>query len=126
STVSRFAQERFIDGEVGRLLEELRDLEESSDYDSFEASLIRVTRRQYEKATRVPPELVGQIRRASALGLAAWGPAKQQSDFAQLQPHLEKLLELRRQYVECFETPDKTYDVLFDDYRPLIKTAEAR
>jgi carboxypeptidase Taq len=125
-TVSRIAQERFIDPEIGRLLEELRDLEESSDYDSFEASLIRVTRRQYEKATRVPPELVGEIRRASALGLAAWGPAKQQSDFAQLQPHLEKLLELRRQYVECFETPDETYDVLLDDYEPLMKTAEVR
>jgi carboxypeptidase Taq len=126
ATVSRIAQERFIDPEIGRLLEELRDVEESSDYDSFEASLIRVTRRQYEKATRVPPELVGEIRRASALGLAAWGPAKQQSDFAQLQPHLEELLELRRRYVDCFDPPDETYDVLLDDYEPLMKTAEVR
>ena len=70
-TVSRLAQERFVDGEIGRLLEELRPLEESSDYDSFEASLIRVTRRKYEKATRVPPELVGEMRRASALALSA-------------------------------------------------------
>src|SRR5205814_10083357 len=71
-TVSRLAQERFTDGEVGGLLEELRGLEESSDYDSFEASLVRTTRREYEKAQRVPPELVGEMRRASGLGLAAW------------------------------------------------------
>ena len=33
ATVSRLTQERFIDGEIGRLLEELRSFEESSDYD---------------------------------------------------------------------------------------------
>jgi carboxypeptidase Taq len=125
-TTGRLAQERFIDEEVGRLLDELRGLEESSDYDSFEASLIRVTRRQYEKATRVPPELVGEMRRASALGLAAWGPAREQSDFSQLQPHLEALLELRQRYIACFDPADETYDVLLDDYEPLMKTAEVR
>jgi carboxypeptidase Taq len=126
ATVSRLAQERFIDDEVGRLLEELRGLEESSDYDSFEASLIRTTRREYEKATRVPPELVGEIRRASALGLAAWGPAKEHSDFEQLRPHLEAQVELRHRYVACFPPTDERYDVLLDDYEPLMKTAEVR
>jgi carboxypeptidase Taq len=111
ATVSRFAQERFIDDEVGGLLEELRALEESSDYDSFEASLVRTTRRQYEKA---------------ALGLAAWGPAKEQSEFERLRPQLETLLELRHRYVDCFPRPEETYDVLLDDYEPLMKTAEVR
>jgi carboxypeptidase Taq len=126
ATVSRFAQERFIDDEVGGLLEELRGLEESSDYDSFEASLVRTTRRQYEKAARVPPELVGEMRRAAALGLAAWGPAKEHSEFEQLRPQLETLLELRHRYVDCFPRPEETYDVLLDDYEPLMKTAEVR
>jgi carboxypeptidase Taq len=125
-TISRLAQERFIDGGIGRLLDELRDLEESSDYDSFEASLIRVTRRLYEKATRVPPELVGEMRRTAALSLAAWGPAKEHADFEQLRPHIEKLLELRHRYVACFEPADEAYDVLLDDYEPYMKTAEVR
>jgi carboxypeptidase Taq len=125
-TMSRLAQERFVRPEIGELLDGLRGFEESCDYDSFEASLIRVTRRNYEKASRVPPELVGEMRRASALGLAAWSTAKQESDFARLRPHLEELLELRRRYVSCFEPPDETYDVLLDDYEPLMKTAEVR
>jgi carboxypeptidase Taq len=125
-TVSRLAQERFIDREIGRLLEELRGLEESAGYDSFEACLIRRTRHEYEKATRVPPELVGEMRRASALALAAWGPAKEHSDFEQLRPHLETLLELRHRYVACFDPADETYDVLLDDYEPHMKTAEVR
>jgi len=126
ATVSRLAQERLVAAEIGRLLEELRGLEESSDYDSFEASLIRVTRRDYEKAARVPAELVGEMQRASVLGLSAWGPAKEESDFKLLRPHLEKNLELRQRYVECFEPTDETYDVLLDDFEPNMKTAEVR
>ena len=126
ATVGRIAQQRFIDPEVGRLLDALRGLEESSEYDSFEASLIRVTRRQYEKATRVSPELVGEIRHAAVLGQSAWAPAKEQSDFSQLRPHLERHLELRHRYIECFDTPGEAYDVLLDDFEPHMKTAEVR
>jgi carboxypeptidase Taq len=126
ATVSRLAQERFIAEDIGKLLEELRELEESSDYDSFEASLVRVTRHDYEKATRVPPELVGEMRRVSALALAAWGPAKSESNFEALRPHLEANLELRHRYVECFDPPEETYDILLDDYEPNMKTAEVR
>jgi carboxypeptidase Taq len=126
ATVSRLAQERFIAADIGELLEDLRSLEESSDYDSFEASLIRVTRHDYEKAARVPPELVGEMRRASALALSAWGPAKEQSNFEALRPHLERILELRHRYVDCFDVPEETYDVLLDDYEPNMRTAEVR
>src|SRR6478609_3218695 len=125
-TVSTLAQERFVNADIGRLLEELGGLEESSDYDSFEASLIRVTRRDYEKATRVPPELVGEMSRASTLALSAWGPAKETSNFEALRPHLEKNLELRHRYIECFDPPEETYDVLLDNFEPNMKTAEVR
>ena len=126
ATVSQLAQERFISPEIGRLLEDLRGFEEESGYDSIEASLIRVARRDYDKATRVPPELVGDLNRASATALSAWGPAKEQSNFELLRPHLEKNLELRQRYVACFEPADETYDVLLDNFEPNMKTAEVR
>jgi carboxypeptidase Taq len=126
STLSSLTQERFVSPDIGELLEDLRGLEESSEYDSFEASLIRVTRRDYEKATRVPPELVGEMSKAAALALAAWGPAKEQSNFELLRPHLESHLELKRRYIDCFDPPDEAYDVLLDNYEPDMKTAEVR
>jgi carboxypeptidase Taq len=124
ATVGRLGHQKFVSPEIGELLAGLND--KDYDYDSFEASLFRVTRRDYEKAVRVPPDLTGEMRRASALALAAWGPAKQSSDFQALLPHLERNLELRHRYVECFPKPDETYDVLLDDYEPLMKTAEVR
>ncbi len=124
ATIGRLAHEKFVAKELDDLLDGLND--EDYDYDSVEASLIRVTRRDYEKAARVPPTLTGEMRHASAMALSAWGPAKEKSDFAALLPHLERNLELRHRYVECFEPADETYDVLLDDYEPLMKTAEVR
>jgi carboxypeptidase Taq len=126
ATVSRLTHERFVDPEMGNLLEDLKGLEETFDYDSDDACLIRVTRRDFEKAVRVPPELTGEIRRASALAVADWGAAKANADYDAMRPHLEKHLELKHRYVECFDTPEETYDVLLDDFEPGMKTAEVR
>ena len=126
ATVSRLTHERFVDPEMGNLLEDLKGLEETLDYESDDACLIRVTRRDFEKAVRVPPELTGEIRRASALAVADWGAAKANADYDAMRPHLEKHLELKHRYVECFDTPEETYDVLLDDFEPGMKTAEVR
>jgi len=126
ATVSRLIHERFVDDEMGNLLEDLKDVEGSLDYDSDDAALIRVTRRDFEKAVGVPPELTGEIRRASALAVADWGAAKENADYEAMLPHLEKHLELKHRYVDCFDTPDETYDVLLDDFEPGMKTAEVR
>jgi carboxypeptidase Taq len=123
-TLGRLAHERFVTDEVGELLEELRAYEASLDFDSDEAALIRVTRRDWERNRRVPPELVGEIWRAGALGVATWDEAKADSNFALLAPHLERQLELRHRYIECFPPAAEKYDVLLEDYEPEMTAAE--
>jgi carboxypeptidase Taq len=126
ATIGRIAHEKFVDAELGRLLDELRPYEEGLDPETFEASLIRVARHDYEKATRVPPELTADMRRAGAMGLKAWQKARAEKDFSQLRPALERNLELKHRYVECFPPGDETYDTLLDDYEQGMKTAEVR
>jgi carboxypeptidase Taq len=124
ATLGRIAHERFVDEEVGRLLERLRPLEESLDHDSDDASLIRVVRRDWVKQRRVPTELRAEMIRAGALGNQVWIEARAKSDFAMFLPALEQNLELRRQYVECFEWSDSPYTPLLDDYEPFMETTE--
>src|SRR5207247_344258 len=47
-------------------------------------------------------------------------------NFEAFRPWLDKNLELRRRYIECFEPAEEDYDVLLDDYEPGMKTAEVR
>jgi carboxypeptidase Taq len=124
ATVGRIAHERFVDDELGRMLERLRPLEESLDYDSDDASLIRVTRRDWEKQRRVPTELRTELIRSAALGNQVWIEARATSDFARFLPALERNLDLKRRYVECFEWTDSPYTPLLDDFEPFMETQE--
>jgi carboxypeptidase Taq len=124
ATLSRVIHERFVDAEVGRLLDRLRPLEESLDYDSDDASLIRVTRRDWEKQCRVPTELRVELTRAAALGNQIWIEARATNDFAKFLPALQRNLELKQRYVECFEWEDSPYTPLLDDYEPHMLTSE--
>ena len=94
ATLERVTHQMFTADEIGRLLEDLREFEESLPYDSDEASLIRVTRIDYEKARRVPPDLTAEIARAAAAALPVWIEARKASDFALFLPCLKKNVEL--------------------------------
>jgi carboxypeptidase Taq len=126
ATLDKLAHELFVSDEVGNLIEELKPYAESLDYDSDDASLIRRTARDYEKAHRVPPELSAEITRAGAIAYEAWIDARRESDFKKFLPYLETNVELKHRYVECFEKTDETYDVLLDDFEEGMKTAEVR
>ena len=124
ATLGRITHERFVDDEIGRLLERLRPYEKSLAHDSDDASLIRVTRRDWEKQRRVPSELRAEMIRSAALGTQVWVDARAKSDFASFLPALERNLELKRRYVECFEWDDSPYTPLLDDFEPFMTTAE--
>jgi len=125
ATLVRLSHELLVSDELGRLLDDLRLLEDELPYDSDDASLLRVARRDHEKARRVPAELRGELSRAGSLGLGAWLEARARQDFGILLPHLERQLELKRRYVECFDPAEDDYDVLLDDFEPGLSTAEA-
>ncbi len=126
ATLSRIAHERFTDPEIGRLLDRLADRGESLPYDSDGASLIRVTRRDWEKARRVPSELRAEMTRAAARGHQAWVEARRNDDFASFLPFLRTNIDLKRRYVECFDVADSPYTALLDDYEPGMRTSEVR
>src|SRR5262245_51108315 len=59
--VSRLAHERLVAPELGKLLEELEPYVAGLPYDSNEGSLVRVARRNFEKAIQVPSDYVPRV-----------------------------------------------------------------
>jgi carboxypeptidase Taq len=116
STLGRLAHEKFTNAAVGELLDDLTPYGESLPYDSDDASLIRVTKRNYEKATKVPPELLAAIYAHMASGYQLWTKARPENDFASVQPVLEKTLDFARRFADCFPGYDHIADPLIDNY----------
>lgn len=126
ATLGRLAQEKFIDPAVGKLLDALQPYAESLPYDSDEASLIRVTRRNYEQAVKVPPDLMGAVYAHGAEAYGVWAAARPGNDFAAVQPYLEKTVDLSRQLANCFPGYDHIADPLIDFADYGMKAASVR
>jgi carboxypeptidase Taq len=124
ATVQRISHEMFVSDETGRLIDAAAGQLDGASPESDEASLVRVTRRNWEKARRVPTELASDLARASSVGHQAWIVARETSDFASFVPYLERNFDLIRQYVDCFDTFDCAYDAVLDDFEPGASTAD--
>jgi carboxypeptidase Taq len=100
--LNRLSHEKFTDPAIGKLLDQLQQYGENLPYDSDEASLLRVTRREYERAIKVPSPFVSEMSSHSAATFSAWTKARPANDFAAIRPYLEKTLELSRRYADFF------------------------
>ncbi len=110
--LGRLAQEKFTDTAVGNLLDQLEKA--PFDPDSDEAALIRVTRRDYEQATKIPPQFLSEVYTHMAESYQVWAGARPQNNFAAVQPYLEKTLDLSRQMADFFPGYDHIADPLID------------
>jgi carboxypeptidase Taq len=118
ATLDRFAHELFVSDEIGELLAGLTDYEQQLEPDSVDAALLRVTRRDYEKARKVPADLRAEITRAEVLGVPAWAEARKNADYQAFLPYLRRNVELKLEYIDCFaDTGKSPYDILLDDYQ---------
>jgi carboxypeptidase Taq len=124
ATLERITHEQFISAETGQLLDAAAAELNGASRESDDASLVRVVRRHWEKARRVPTELADDIARASSLGQEVWAQAREQNDFSSFAPYLARNYELARRYVECFDEFDCPYDALLDDYESGMKSAD--
>lgn len=124
STVESLAHALFVADETGELLDEAAEDVAGLPYESDDASLVRVTQRDYERMRRVPESLVAQRARATSRAFDAWQKARAESDFKRFQPHLERVLELTIQYAEAIGYEDHLYDALLDRYEPEMKTSQ--
>ena len=122
----RLAHEQLVDPAMGRLLDALAPFAERLSPDSDEASLIRVARHDFEKASKVPAD---HVARANALGSAAydaWIRARPANDFAIMLPFLEQAVDLSREYAGFFAPYDHVADPLVDDADEGMTTTSLR
>jgi carboxypeptidase Taq len=124
STLVRLSHVSFTSDEVGRLLGELEDETAGKPFDSYEASLVRVTRRDYDKDRKLTPELVSEIARAGSAAQPVWQKARREANFKLFAPALEKNVELNRRLTDALGYEDRPYDALLDRYEPGLTTDE--
>ena len=97
ATLKHIAHQKLTHPVLGQLLEDLRPYEASLPDDSVTAGLIRIARRDYQRAVAVPAEFMGRLSRHQAASYQAWTEARSEGNFAKMRPYLEKTLDLSRE-----------------------------
>ncbi len=110
--LTRLAHERFTDPDIGRLLDALQPHADALPYDSDDAGLIRVARRNYERATRIPASLMAAFSAHAAQAYQVWTTARPRNDFTAVAPLLQQTIDYSRRIADCFPGYDHIADPL--------------
>jgi carboxypeptidase Taq len=119
--LARITHERATAEEIGGWLLELEGIELGEQ----DRDMVRLARRDWERASRVPAELAADLSRAHAEGQERWALARANDDFAAFAPVLQRNVELAQAYAECLAEGDGgRYQALLDDYDFGLRTEE--
>ncbi|HNT55444.1 MAG TPA: carboxypeptidase M32 [Anaerolineaceae bacterium] len=124
--LAELSHKKFVCDETQALIIAAEAEAANLDPDSIPARLVKYCRRDFDKATRVPAAKVAEFAQVTAVSQEAWARARSENNFAAFLPHLERVIELRREYASYFAPYDHVYDPLLDDFERGMKTAEVQ
>lgn len=85
---------------------------------------VRLIRRGYGRAMRVPGRLAAEIARVTSVAQGVWAEARAQNDVARFLPTLAEVVRLKREEAAHLADGRDLYDALLDDYEPGMTGAE--
>jgi len=116
ATLGRLVHRRATSPAIGRLLDRLEA--RAGDLAPLDAALVRVARRDFDKAVRVPGRFVARFADHGARTYEIWAAARGDDDFPRVAPHLARTVDLSREYAGFFPGAAHAADPLIDDEDP--------
>ncbi|HWC13318.1 MAG TPA: carboxypeptidase M32 [Actinomycetota bacterium] len=120
-TMARLAHERLIDPELGELLDELHD---DPSLDHPQRASVHVLKRQRDKATKVPSDLVIALKESEMRGYQAWTETKPSADFDAFRPFIAETVRLKKQEADALGWVNERYDACLDHFEPDMTAVE--
>lgn len=118
ATLSKLSHQFFTDDKTGTLLAQAEADLKGLPEDDNDAALLRMTRRDFDKATRLPEALVEEISRVTSHAQEEWAKARAANDYGAFAPWLERIVDLERRTAEALGYEERLYDALLDQYEP--------
>lgn len=86
--------------------------------DEVGAAQLRLIRRSYQRATKVPARLAQEIARVTSMAQGIWAEARAKEDVPGFLPVLAEVIRLRQEEGAALAAGGDPYDALIDDYEP--------
>ncbi len=122
--LSGIAHEKFTSPRIGELLSIIEASSLIADSSSDAAVNVKEIRRDYDKAVKLPQDLVEDLARVTSLAQSVWVDAREKSDFSLFLPKLKEVIDLKFRQAEAYGYEKEPYDALIDDYEPNITSED--
>lgn len=97
----------------------IADWLEAADPDDDEGKAqLRLIRRSFVRATKVPSDLAQKLAQVTSVAQGVWAEARANDRVSDFLPTLAEVIDLRRQEAACLAQGGDLYDALLDDYEP--------
>ncbi|KAL0479140.1 hypothetical protein AKO1_008022 [Acrasis kona] len=114
--ISGILHERETDPKIGELLTSLES--ELHTLDAYEAANVKLTRKDYDRKTKLSKDLAEKRAKLSSEGFNTWVEARKTNNFEMFAPILTQWVALQKEIANLIDPSRDAYDVLLDDYEP--------
>ncbi len=99
-------------------------LEAAKPENELAVAQLRLIRRSYTRAVKVPADLAAALARLTSRSQGIWADARASEDVAAFLPILEEVVSLKKQEAQALAEGGDAYDALIDDFEPDMTAAE--
>lgn len=123
-SLSGICHQLLTSSETTKLLENAEKFTSGLDPDSDEAAYVRVVRKDYDQAAKLPESLVREMASVTSLAHEEWAAARAECNYKRFSPWLARIVDLVRRMADSLGYTDRPYDALLDQYEPGMKTVD--
>jgi carboxypeptidase Taq len=114
SLISRLVHERVTSETFYQHLKRLHEAQ--SRLTEKDRTVFKKLYRDVEKARKIPSAFVEKMAKTTSIAYAVWQRAREKDTFSLFAPHLEKIVDLQKQYCDYIKLPGHPYNSLLDEY----------
>ncbi len=115
-TLGKMAHELLTSGQMREYMDSLRSPAGQQSLSEADRALIREMADKFDKATKLPTELVKRYDEAQARGFNIWIRARKANDFESFKGIMQELVDISRERAEALGYEKDPYDALMDGY----------
>lgn len=124
--LSSLAHKRVVDDTFWNHITRLKKESVFSNLSEEDRHVVKRLYKDVEKSRKIPEDFVTRSAKITTMAYPAWQQARMKGDFSVFQQHLEKIIDLQKEYAGYINLPGPRYDSLLDDYEEGMTTEKLR
>ena len=114
--ISKILHKKITSEKLWNNLNRLLNDKNFEDFSEKDKSVIKRLEKDVIKSRKIPNEYVHRFSKVTSIAYNVWQEARSKNKFSIFMPHLEKIIEMKKEYCNFINLPGSDYNSILDDY----------